>query len=251
MARLTGPEVNQGAPYRYITCSLMPRRARVLFLLPFIPALPLLPKVRAVMDPKNNPRQCRKQNFFFSRKWLASAARYYTRQQKSYRIVLHQSQHVALTSVSRYLQVGPGRMGDMSDPPSARISRASSTVPDVAGKLGFVSMVTDACAGDAILVCPGRGAPSTVPFRWQKRPLPSVSQSRRITLFEIGPVNLLQKRRSDEPSKMKKSPHLRQINMDCFGASSTSHVGRMPAASSRVLGRQSAECPVCPPLLLW
>jgi hypothetical protein len=139
----------------------------------------------------------------------------------------------------------------MSDPPSARISRASSTVPDVAGKLGFVSMVTDACAGDAILVCPGRGAPSTVPFRWQKRPLPSVSQSRRITLFEIGPVNLLQKRRSDEPSKMKKSPHLRQINMDCFGASSTSHVGRMPAASSRVLGRQSAECPVCPPLLLW
>ncbi|KAJ3462094.1 hypothetical protein MRS44_010647 [Fusarium solani] len=111
----------------------------------------------------------------------------------------------------------------MSDPPSARISRASSTVPDVAGKLGFVSMVTDACAGDAILVCPGRGAPSTVPFRWQKRPLPSVSQSRRITLFEIGPVNLLQKRRSDEPSKMKKSPHLRQINMDCFGVSSTSH----------------------------
>lgn len=101
-------------------------------------------------------------------------------------------------------------------------------------------MVTDACAGDAILVCPGRGVPSTVPypFRWQKRPLPSVSQSRRITLFEIGPVNLLQKRRSDEPSKMKKSPHLRQINMDCFGASSTSHVGRMPAASSHVLGRQ-------------
>lgn len=56
----------------------------------------------------------------------------------------------------------------MSDPPSARISRASSAVPDVAGKLGFVSMVTDACAGDAILVCPGRGVPSTVPFRWQE-----------------------------------------------------------------------------------
>ena len=135
--------------------------------------------------------------FFPSRKWLASAPRYYTRQQKTYRIILHQSQHVALTSVSRYLQVSPWRMGDMSDPPSARISRERlppfQTSP---ASWGFVSMVTDACAAP---VTPSSYALAVEIPKYRTVSSAKIDhcrlshKSRRITLFEIGPVNLLQK----------------------------------------------------------
>lgn len=169
MARLTGPEVNQGAPYRYITCFSHAAACKGPISVTIHTGIAACPQSQSGDGPKGQPTSMQETTFFFfSRKWLASAARYYTRQQNTYRIVLHQSQHVALTSVSRYLQVGPWRMGDMSDPPSARISRERlppfQTSP---ASWGFVSMVTDACAGDAILVCPGRGAPpSTVPYRF-------------------------------------------------------------------------------------
>lgn len=140
-----------------------------------------LPKVRAAMDPSNAGN-----NFFFP---LANGSHLQldiTRaDRQTYRIVLHQSQHVRPDICE---QISPGWPWKNGLP--CLTHRLPGSAESVFHRSRRRRQVGDSypwsqtpAAGDAILVCPGHGAPK---YRWQRDycRLYHTKSENQLTLFE-------------------------------------------------------------------